>query len=173
MKIGIFYGSSSGVTKKIVKEIRKLMDIDKEDIYDVEDIERGELTHKISEYDFVILATPTYKLGDIQKSWEKHLKELGEIDFKNRYLALVGIGNQERFAQTFVSGMGILYYYVKNNNIKLIGKTNTDGYDFLASSAVERNKFFGLAIDYKNQKELTDTRIENWVKQLEKELKNN
>ena len=61
--------------------------------------------------------------------------------------------------------------YIKYNNIKLIGRTSAEGYDFEESRSVEKGKFIGLAIDDKNQKELTEERIENWVKQLKEEMK--
>lgn len=170
MKIGIFYGSTTGVTKMVVEKIGKLLNIDSNNLIDVSKIEKGKLSDKISTYDFIILATSSYHLGDVQKHWEKHMKELGEIDFKEKKVALVGVGNQRIFSKSFVGGMGIMYYYIKNNNIKLIGKTSIEGYEFDSSSAVDRNKFFGLVIDDKTQKDLTDIRIENWVKQIKEEL---
>lgn len=171
MRVGIFYGSTTKVTKNIVEKIGKELKIAENSILDIEDIERGHLEEKILNYELIILATPTYQLGDVQKSWEKHLKELGEIDFNNRDVALVGIGNQERFANSFVSGMGILYYYIKNNNIKLIGKTSVKGYEFNLSTAIDGDKFYGLVIDEKNQKGLTDERIIRWVSQIQEEFR--
>ena len=67
--------------------------------------------------------------------------------------------------------MCVLYTYIKYNNINLIGKTSTEGYEFEESRSVEKGKFIGLAIDDKNQKELTEERIVNWVNQLKEEMK--
>lgn len=170
MKIGIFFSTTTNVTKTVVEKVGRLFGIDDEDIMNVANIERGELTDKIKRYELVILATPTYHQGDVQKSWEKHMKELGDIDFENRNVALIGVGNQAIFPKSFVGGMGIMYYYIKNNNIRLIGKTSIEGYEFDDSSAVDRKSFFGLAIDDRTQKDMTDIRIENWVKQLKEEL---
>jgi flavodoxin I len=44
------------------------------------------------------------------------------------------------------------------------------GYDFQDSEAVEDGKFYGLALDFDQQPELTDSRIEKWVAQVSKEL---
>ena len=68
--------------------------------------------------------------------------------------------------------MNVIYTYIKYNNIKLIGRTSTAGYEFEESRSVEKGKFIGLVIDDKNQKDLTEERIVNWVNQLKEEIEN-
>lgn len=163
MKIGIFYGSTTGVTKKVAERTGELLDAD---VLNVSEIE-----NKIDNYDVLIFATSSWNRGNIQKSWENFLKFLGDKDFGGKKVALIGVGDQNFFGKTFVDGMCVLYNYIKYNNIKLIGRTSTEGYDFEESRSVEKGKFIGLAIDDKNQKELTEERIINWVNQLKEELK--
>lgn len=164
MKIGIFYGSTTGVTKKVAERTGELLDAD---VLNVSEIE-----NKIDNYDVLIFATSSWNRGNVQKSWENFLKFLGDKDFGGKKVALIGVGDQNFFGKTFVDGMCVLYNYIKYNNIKLIGRTSTEGYDFEESRSVEKGKFIGLAIDDKNQKELTEERIINWVNQLKEELKN-
>ena len=163
MKIGIFYGSTTGVTERVAKKVGELLEADVMNVAEIED--------KIDNYDMLIFATSSWNRGNVQKSWENHLKFLGSKDFQGKKVALIGVGDQEFFGKTFVDGMCVVYTYIKYNNIKLIGKTSTEGYDFEESRSVEKGKFIGLAIDDKNQKELTQERIENWVKQLKEEMK--
>lgn len=163
MKIGIFYGSTTGVTERVAKKVGELLGADVMNVAEIED--------KIDNYDMLIFATSSWNRGNVQKSWENHLKFLGSKDFQGKKVALIGVGDQEFFGKTFVDGMCVVYTYIKYNNIKLIGKTPTEGYDFEESRSVEKGKFIGLAIDDKNQKELTQERIENWVKQLKEEMK--
>lgn len=163
MKIGIFYGSTTGVTERVAKKVGELLGADVMNVAEIED--------KIDNYDMLIFATSSWNRGNVQKSWENHLKFLGSKDFQGKKVALIGVGDQEFFGKTFVDGMCVVYTYIKYNNIKLIGKTSTEGYDFEESRSVEKGKFIGLAIDDKNQKELTQERIENWVKQLKEEMK--
>lgn len=163
MKIGIFYGSTTGVTKKVAERTGELLDAD---VLNVSEIE-----NKIDNYDVLIFATSSWNRGNVQKSWENFLKFLGNKDFGGKKVALIGVGDQNFFGKTFVDGMCVLYNYIKYNNIKLIGRTSTEGYDFEESRSVEKGKFIGLAIDDKNQKELTEERIINWVNQLKEELK--
>lgn len=163
MKIGIFYGSTTGVTKKVAERTGELLDAD---VLNVSEIE-----NKIDNYDVLIFATSSWNRGNVQKSWENFLKFLGNKDFGGKKIALIGVGDQNFFGKTFVDGMCVLYNYIKYNNIKLIGRTSIEGYDFEESRSVEKGKFIGLAIDDKNQKELTEERIINWVNQLKEELK--
>ena len=151
MRIGIFYGSTTGVTKRVAERAGELLGADV--------MNAAEIEEKIDNYDMLIFATSSWNRGDVQK------------DFGGRKIALIGVGDQEFFGKTFVEGMNVIYTYIKYNNIKLIGRTSAEGYDFEESRSVEKGKFIGLAIDDKNQKELTEERIENWVKQLKEEMK--
>lgn len=162
MKIGIFYGSTTGVTKKVAERVGELLQAD---VMNVSEIE-----NKIDDYDMLIFATSSWNRGDVQKSWEGHLKFIGSKDYQGKKVALIGVGDQEFFGKTFVDGMCVIYTYIKYNNIKLIGRTLIEGYDFEESRSVEKGKFIGLAIDDKNQKDLTEERIVNWVNQLKNEI---
>ncbi len=163
MKIGIFYGSTTGVTKRAAERTGELLGAD---VMNVSEIES-----RIDDYDMLIFATSSWNRGDVQKSWERHLKFLEKKDFGGKKVALIGVGDQEFFGKTFADGLCVLYTYIKYNNIKLIGRTLTTGYDFEESRSVEKGKFIGLILDDKNQKELTEERIVNWVNQLKEEMK--
>ena len=52
------------------------------------------------------------------------------------------------------------------NGGKLIGKWSTEGYEFDESLGCVDGEFLGLAIDYDNQDDLTEERIEAWVEQI-------
>lgn len=66
--------------------------------------------------------------------------------------------------------MGILEEKISSLGGQTVGQCSTDGYDFEASKAVRNGKFVGLAIDEDNQSDLTDSRIQAWVKQLKSEF---
>ena len=52
------------------------------------------------------------------------------------------------------------------NNAVLVGQVSTEGYEFDESTAVVNGKFLGLPVDEDFEPELTDERVENWVKQI-------
>ena len=85
--------------------------------------------------------------------------------------AIVGLGNQKEYGQNFCDAVGILGETIEELGGGLVGFTSTDGYDFESSKAVRDGSFMGLMIDQDTQAKKTKKRVEDWKKQLEKELK--
>ena len=56
---------------------------------------------------------------------------------------------------------------LQNNGAKLVGLVSVEGYEFDESSAVVDGMFQGLPVDEDFEPELTDERVENWVKQIQ------
>lgn len=154
MKTGIFYGSTTGVTEDICRKIASLLG---SDVFEASEIDKAD------DYDFVILATSTWGMGDLQDEWVDALDKLKTLDIAGKKIGLIGVGDQEGFGDTFVDGIGIIYDEIKDKGITLIGKTSTDGYSFSSSRAAEDEEFVGLVIDENNQSNLTDERINAWV----------
>ncbi|WP_321315136.1 flavodoxin [Halarcobacter sp.] len=159
-KIGLFFGSDTGTTEEIVEKIKDLFSKEIE-IHNISNTKKED----IEKYKNLILASPTWGDGDLQSDWEDFEENLENIDFSNKTVALLGIGDQEGYEDTFCNALGHLYGYVKDANI--IGQTSTDGYEFEESTAVVNDKFIGLVLDEDNQSELTDKRLEDWVKDIE------
>ena len=157
MKTAIFYGSTTGVTQDIAERVGKLLDAD---VFSASDIE------KICDYDFAILATSTWGMGDLQDSWLEVVDSLKTKNLSNKKVALIGVGDQFGFGDTFVNGMGTLYDAVIEAGANVVGKTSTEGYEFSDSTAVRDDYFVGLVIDENNQSEMTDERIKNWVENI-------
>ena len=159
-KIGLFYGSTSGRTKGIVDEIE--FDLrDEVTIYNVADgIEA------ISDFDNLILAVPTYGVGELQKDWEDAFEDFKKIDFSNKVVALVGVGNQTTFGESFIGALVLLYEAVTANGGKIIGLTSTDGYHYEECEAIIDGKFMGLALDEDNQDDMTPDRIFDWLEDI-------
>lgn len=158
--IGLFYGSDTGATETIVDDVKStfskeitLHDISKTSKEDIE------------QYDKLIFASSTWGDGDLQADWEDFEANLEKIDFTNKTIALIGVGDQEGYEDTFCNALGHLYEYVKEANV--VGFTSTDGYEFEESTAVVDGQFVGLVVDEDNQSELTKERIEAWVKDIE------
>jgi len=118
----------------------------------------------------IIIACPTWDIGQLQSDWEGYYPELDEVDFSGKKVAYFGAGDQEGYADNFQDAMGILESKISELGGKTVGYWSTDGYDFNESQAVKNGKFVGLALDEDNQAELTDERISTWVKQLKSEF---
>lgn len=166
MKIGIFYGSTSGNSEAIAEELAFYLK--KEDITSY-NVANG--IENIVDYKNIILITPTYGVGELQKDWELVKEAFKNIDFSDKIVALIGLGNQFAFGESFIGAIRILYDIILKNNGKIVGFTSPDGYLFKESEAIINDQFVGLALDETNQGNKTPERIERWLKNIIPEFK--
>ncbi|BDS13166.1 flavodoxin [Aureispira anguillae] len=165
-KIGLFWGSDTGMTEEIVTV---LIDLIGKDLVDSVNVFNTSI-EQIESYEHLILGLSTWYDGELQSDWDEFFEQFEKIDFSNKTVALFGLGDQEGYAEYFVDGIGIIGDVVQQNGGKIVGKWSTKGYDFEASKAIDQEGLFlGLAIDEDNQPEQTDERLEQWVHQLKKE----
>ncbi len=170
-KIGVFFGSNTGKTRKVAKLIKKRFD--DEVMADPVNVNRATV-EDFSQYQYLILGTPT--LGDgllpglsadcENESWEEFLMKLDGKDFSGKTMAIYGLGDQVGYGHEFLDGMFILYDFFKKRGAQLVGSWPTEGYEFTHSEAVEDGKFVGLALDLDNQGVLTDQRIDAWLNSI-------
>lgn len=163
-KIGIFYGSDSGNTQGVCEKIADKLGKDNVELVDVAKASKDQLVS----FDNLILASSTYGSGDLQTDWEDFIGSLDESDFSGKTIALVGLGDQDTYSDTFCDALYHLYDKAKGG--KIIGKTSTNGYNFDDSKAVDGDKFVGLALDEDNQDDLSDDRITNWVNEIKSQF---
>jgi flavodoxin I len=163
--VGIFYGSTYGMTAKVAEKIKKAFGRSKVDIFNLKDA----TIENMENYKNIIFGTSAWGIGEMQDDWEYFIDNLPKIDFSNRKLALFGLGDQKEYPESFVDGLGTLYCRLPDKSA-VVGKTSTDGYNFYFSLAAKDGKFVGLIIDDHNQKDLTEPRIKKWVTQLKKEF---
>lgn len=159
-KIGIFYGSDGGNTQNVCQKIAKAFGEENVALFDIAKASKEEVLG----FENLILASSTYGSGDLQDDWEGALAQFQESDFASKTIALVGVGDQDTYSDTFCDSLFHLYEKVKQ--AKIIGQTAVEGYEFSDSRAVVDGMFVGLALDEDNQDDLTDSRIQNWVAQI-------
>ncbi len=164
-KIGLFYGSTYGMTEKTAIKIKKTFG---ENIIDIYDLKNSSLD-KMMQYDKLIFGTSAWGIGEMQDDWELTIDQISALDFSNKKIALFGLGDQKEYPESFVDGLGTLYCRMplKEN---IVGSWPTDGYDYYFSLAEKDGKFVGLVLDDHTQAELSQGRITKWVEQLKKEF---
>jgi flavodoxin I len=165
-KIGLFYGTTTGITESIAQTIQQIFGNDIVELYDISQAEIGDF----NEYEYIIIGCPTWNQGDMQSDWEIFFEQLDEIDFTDKTVAYFGPGDQNGYRYSFQDAMGMLEEKISSLGGKTVGYTSTDGYDFEESKAVRGNQFCGLAIDEDNQSDLTEQRVIAWVTQLKQEF---
>lgn len=163
--VGIFYGSTYGMTAKAAEKIKKAFGRSKVDVYDLKNASPGDM----KKYKNLVLGTSAWGIGEMQDDWEYFIENLADLDFNGRKVAIFGLGDQAEYPESFVDGMGTLYCRLPDKSC-VVGATSTDGYDFYFSLASKDGKFIGLVLDEHHQKELSDERIKKWVAQLKKEF---
>jgi flavodoxin I len=168
-KIGIFFGTDTGNTRKIAKQIKKSFDDDL--MAKPINVNRAEVDNFMS-YDHLILGTPTLGEGMLpgisadceNESWEEFLPELEDQDFAGKTIAIYGLGDQVGYPSEFVDAIFFLYEFFQERGARLVGQWPVDGYDFELSQAVVDDQFLGLALDQDNQSSQTEERLSGWLK---------
>jgi flavodoxin I len=163
--VGVFYGSTYGMTEKSAKKIKQAFGKIVIDIYDL----KSASIEDMMKYNNLVFGTSAWGIGDMQDDWELFIDNLSSIDFSNRKVALFGLGDQKEYPESFVDGLGTLYCRLPDKSC-VVGFWPVDGYDYYFSLAEKDGSFVGLVIDDHNQVDLSDKRISTWVKQLKKEF---
>ncbi|THF58617.1 flavodoxin [Pseudothauera rhizosphaerae] len=168
-RIGLFFGTNTGNTRKIAKQIKKRFDDDT--VADPLNVNRV-TAEDFAAYDYLILGTPTLGEGQLPglssdteaESWEEFLPKIEDVDFSGKTIALFGLGDQVSYANEFVDALIFLYDFFSDRGANIVGAWPTDGYDFTTSQAVVDDKFVGLALDLDNQADQTEARLNAWLK---------
>lgn len=160
-KLGIYYGSTSGITVGIVDELEFYLRGEDYEVFNVADgIEN------MSEFENLILLSPTYGVGELQRDWANVYEDFKKVDFTNKVVGIVGVGNQYAFGESFVGAMKHLYDVVVANGGKVVGFTSTEGYHYEECDSLVGDQFMGLALDESNQDNDTPDRIKAWIESI-------
>ncbi|GDY26082.1 MULTISPECIES: flavodoxin [unclassified Agarivorans] len=175
-EIGIFFGTDTGTTRKIAKQIHQQLGAELSD--KPLNINRVDID-TLSSYKMLILGTPTLGEGQLPglaadcqtESWDEFMPQLDVADFAGIKVALYGLGDQVNYAGEFVDGLGELYDAILETGADVVGEWPAEGYEFDDSSALlENGKFAGLVLDNDNQSELHPERISGWLEQIKAEF---
>ncbi len=163
-RIGIFFGGKdNGSTAKVARKIQELFG-DEASVHNVSSAARQDL----EKYDFLVLGTAAWGIGEMHSDWERFIDKLVEADLADKKVALFGLGDQKMYPESFVDGMGTIFCRLPHKE-NVVGYTSIRGYNFYYSTAEKDGKFVGLAIDDDTQGEFTEKRVKDWVKQIRKE----
>ena len=165
-KIGIFYGSTDGNTERVSTQIQEAFG--GEDAVALHNVNSA-TSDDMAPYDYLILACPTWEIGELQEDWDSFIDEIEDVDYNGKMVTYLNLGDADGYPDTFIDAPGIIHERIADSGAKFVGAWPTDGYDFEESKGIVDGKFLGLVIDEDNQKDLTPERIEKWVAQLKEE----
>lgn len=158
MKTGIFYGSTTGTTRKVAELIAQRLGIAADDIHDV----ARTAPSAVAPYELLICGCSTWGAGEEQEDWMDFADGLSMIDLRGKRIALFGCGD-ETMTDTFCSGLGHLYDQLQRTGAQFVGSYPADVYHFEHSSAVRSGQPVGLLLDEVNHPDLTSGRIDGWL----------
>jgi flavodoxin I len=167
-KVGIFFGSSSGVTRAAAELLSEQFSgselIDMEEDFDGID--------QFEEFDVLLIGSSTWGQGDPQRDWVDPLFDLTNEspDLSGKKVAFFGAGDQDKHGEHFLSALGKMHDLFVSLGAQAYGFTPVSGYDYEFSLAQREDKFCGLGIDDVNQEELTQGRVVGWADQLKNEM---
>lgn len=170
-KIGVFFGTETGNTRKIAKMIKKRFD--DELMAKPLNVNRTEAEDFLS-YDYLILGSPTHGDGLLPglsaecegESWEEFLLKLEDASFEGTTIAIFGLGDQVSYPLEFVNAIFFLHEFFEERGATLVGQWPTEGYTFEDSLAVLDDHFLGLALDQDNQSSETEARLNGWLESI-------
>lgn len=174
-KIGIFFGTDTGTTRKIAKLLYKELGEELADKpLNINRVSADDLTG----YDTLILGTPTYGSGELpglsaeceNESWEEFMPNFDDMDLSGKTVALYGLGDQVNYPDEFVDAMGEIYDAVVEAGAETVGRWSTDGYEYNSSAAEDDGEFVGLVLDNDNQSNMHAERISKWVADIKSAL---
>lgn len=162
-KIALVYSFNSTKSAKIALKIAEHLKRFEIDQLNVEDCSGEEFLR----YDALILSVSTWFDGELPNYWDEILPALERLDFKEKKIALYGLGDQKNYPENFCDAVGILADFFEKRGAQIVGHTSNEGYAFESSKALKGNILTGLLLDQENQSKLSDERILKWVDQLE------
>jgi len=173
-RIGIFFGSETGRTRLLAKQIAKKLSAE-HGLSPEKPLNIGRTgLEEFLACDAMILGLPTLGDGELpgqtcgleQPSWEEFLPTLPADALAGKVVAIFGLGDQEKYPDHFVDAIGLLYDALTDCGARVVGRWPTEGYTFTASAAVDGDHFLGLAIDQHAQAGLTDARVDQWLSEI-------
>lgn len=164
-KIGIYYGSDTGNTESVAKQIAKALGVSADSVFDV-----NKASADFSGYDVLLFGTSTMGIGDIQDDWDSFLDKVKDADLSGKKIALFGLGDSASYSDTFCDGVGTIYNAIKDKGAEIIGQVSTEGYTYDDSTALVDGQFVGLLIDEDNESDQTADRVSAWVEDLKSKI---
>ena len=166
-KIGLFFGPEKGSVHRVAEKIVAAIGEDKIELVSVHTASAADL----DKYDKIIFGISTVgkETWDSEYSntdWSKFFPEVGKVDYSGKTIAIFGLGDHITYADHFVNAMGRLAKEIQKHNGALVGGVDPEGYEFEESEALVNGTFVGLPLDEDFEPELTDERIENWLKSI-------
>jgi flavodoxin I len=167
-KIALFYAPAKGSTEKVALQVQENIGKEKIDLVLIDEETDPEIIKPYSKIIFGISTVGRDSWNSKYKKigWDFFLPKLEKISFNGKTVAIFGLGDHILYAENFVDAMGSLASTLIKAGADIVGQTSVEGYTYSNSEAIINNQFVGLPLDEENEPELTEKRINLWIKQI-------
>ena len=155
-KTAVYFATESGTSQKFAEKIADLLDCD---LYNVGDSE----LETMAGYDNLVFVTSFRGWGAPVSGWGGKIKFFNaKVDLKGKKIALVGVGSQERHADSFCSGLQDFALKL-GDSARFVGDSPASDYKFEFSRAKKGDKMIGLCLDDGDGDAKNDERLNKWL----------
>ena len=159
---GIFYGSTTGNTLALARQIADRLGIATAHLHDV----GGASIEAIEPYDTLLLGSSTWGIGDLQDDWYSFIDSLKNTDLSRKRVGLFGCGDSASYPDSFGDAIGLLHETLSGSGCTFIGIVPATDYPLQESKAFQGGHVLGLLAD-DDAPEKTASRLETWVAALQ------
>lgn len=169
-KIALIYWPKKGSTEQAAMKIAKAFGPETVDVFTITSVD----VSKLKDYDALIIGGSTVGADNWEQAhktrWADFFTGLENINLEGKPFAIFGLGDQVLYPYNFVDGIAEIKKWFEKSGGRLKGLWPVEGYEFRDSRSMGNGHFFGLALDFEQQKDLSDDRIRRWVAQVRKEF---
>ncbi|MEM7799148.1 MAG: flavodoxin domain-containing protein, partial [Chloroflexota bacterium] len=119
-KVGLFFGSNTGNTEINADLIKAKFEAVRPDSVDLHNIGLVD-PKKMEEYQFLIVGSPTWNIGELQDDWELKFDDLNGLNMEGKLVAMFGVGDQFGYPDNFCDAIGIIGNRLVERGAELIG----------------------------------------------------
>jgi flavodoxin I len=116
-----------------------------------------------SQYDLVLLGTPTYGAGDWHYLWALHGEDVCSRFDSGQTVALFALGDSRGHAESFAGGLARLYEICVRKGFGCVGAINARSFRFEHSPALVGDRFPGLVLEYRREYRAAPAIVSRWA----------
>ncbi len=170
-KTAIFFGPEKGSVNRVADLIRNMIGSEKVEMVPVKNATSADFDR----FDQIIfgistVGKETWDGKPATTDWGKFLPQISQGNFKDKTVAIFGLGDHITYASSFVDFMGLLARELMKTEARIVGQVPLEGYEFDESQAIFNGVFIGLPLDEDFEPELTPERVKKWIVQLSKDF---
>ena len=161
---GIFYATATGRTDRLVDQIELQWE---------GHLHRAELKSTdpkdLQGFDFLLLGSPTYGIGDLHHHWHDFLDGMKELDLSKKTVGLFVMADGRFHGDSFAGALGLLFDSIQPLGGVIRGSSDPEDYQFSKTTSLRcGGQFPGLVVDWSSpgERRKTPERITRWLRQL-------